>query len=196
MAIVAITLKKLDYLTDYTFENQTVKYGMDISFQGDYFPLVNYSMSDDGDEHDSFEHTSTTILNHTIEHLLSFITSKEQASVEPAKCSSIDHGYIQKKVHMTLESEKGEEERRKSRLLLQTLKKTEDCCSSPLNKIKKDTDVFRRFSPRRVTFIRKNRLPGKGVKSKLTQPDNSPTKRMTTMLQLLVKQGMCLNARD
>ena len=97
---------------------------------------------------------------------------------------------------MTLESEKGEEERRKSKVLQETLKKTEECCSSPVKRIKMDTDVFRRFSPRRVTFIRRKRVRGKSVQSKLAEAPTLQVKQKRNMLQLLVKQSLCLSSRD
>ena len=169
---------------------------MDAFLVDDYFPLVDYSFSDDDDDMETCEQEPTHLLNHTIESLISQITTSQQSYIEHLKCNRIRQGYIKRRVHMTLETEKGEEERRKSKLLQEAYKQTEESCRSPLKRVKMDTDVFRRFSPRRVTLIRKKRMCPPNAHVMLAQTTTLRPKGKRSMLQLLLKQGLCLNVRD
>ena len=154
------------------------------------------SDSDCDDEEDVFEPSSIHVLNHTIENLLSLITTKDVLYSEIPKDQGSEQVYLQKKVHITLECEKGQEEKRKSKVLEDTLKRSVECRSSPLKRIKMDTDVFRRFSPRRISFIRKNREYRKSCQEKLAESSYLRPKRKRDMLQSFVKQGLCLSIRD
>ena len=166
---------------------------MDVSLKNEHFPLVNYSFSDDDD---SFEQSSDDILNKTIESLMSLITAGQNPSIEHLKCKRLQQGYIQKRVHMTLETEKVQEEGRKTKLLREAVRKTDKYHQSPLKTVIRDTDIFRRFSPRRVTFIRKKRMCPPVDQVKSTQSTNTRPKRKTALPLILLKQGLCFNARD